>query len=405
MPDYVYNARNLSGGNVAGKLSANSRREALDLLARQSLFPISIEDAHKGQIELKFFKKRIPESLIASTLAQLADLLENGVPVLTAFQVLTKQTTHSTLKEVLTDLHDQVSDGESIDNAFASHPRVFNDLTISIIRAGTEGAFLEDALKRVAKFLEAQAEMRGKIVGAMIYPTILAIVGVVLVTVLVVFFVPMFTPMFKMVVAQGGTLPAATDFLLWAREFILNYYLYIGGGLAFVLFWIRAQASTRWGRRFMDRWKLKLPIMGKLLLESAVSRFCRVFGTLLENGVPILRALEISSTSTGNTILSEAIVKSAENVSSGESLSKPLSDTGIFPPQVMAMLTIAEESNTLETVLIGAADSIERSISRRLDTMVRLIEPLMLLGMGGAVLFIILALLLPVFQMGGNLQI
>ncbi len=404
MPDYVYNARNLAGGDVVGKLSANSRREALELLARQSLFPISIEDARKGQIELKFFKKRIPESLIASTLAQLADLLENGVPVLTAFQVLTKQTTHSTLKEVLTDLHDQVSDGESIDNAFASHPRVFNDLTISIIRAGTEGAFLEDALKRVAKFLEAQAEMRAKILGAMIYPIILAVVGVVLVTVLVVFFVPMFEPMFDQVVAQGGTLPGATIFLLDTRDFLFQYYLYVLGGLAILIFWGRAQLSSKWGRRLLDRWKLKLPIVGRIMLESAVSRFCRVFGTLLENGVPILRSLEISSSSTGNAILSEAIVKSAENVSSGESLSKPLSDTGIFPPQVMAMITIAEESNTLETVLIGVADSVERGTSRRIDTLVRLIEPLMLLGMGGVVLYIILALLLPVFQMGSNIQ-
>ena len=404
MPDYIYSAKTLTGNDVSGKLSANSRREVLDILARQSLFPITIEDAKKGQIELRFFKKKIPDTLIAATLAQLADLMENGVPVLSAFQVLIKQTTHPTLCEVLTDLHDQISDGEAIDNAFASHPRVFNDLTISIIRAGTEGAFLEDAMKRTARFLEQQGELRSKIVGAMMYPLILLVVGTVLVTGLVIFFVPKFEPMFEQVVSQGGKLPFATDVLLAVRTFIQNNYMYLGMGITVCFVWVRAQAATRWGRRLLDKWKLKLPLVGAILLESSVARFCRVFGTLLENGVPILRALDISSTSTGNMVLAEAIAKSAENVSAGESLSKPLFDTGIIPPQVMAMITVAEESNTLESVLVNAADNIERHTARRLDMMVRMLEPLMLLSMAGAILFIILALLLPVFQMGQDIS-
>ena len=404
MPDFVYTARTFDGNDVSGKLSANSRREVLDVLARQSLFPLTIEDAKKGQIEIKLLRARIPDMLIAQTLTQLADLLENGVPVLTAFQVLVKQATHPTLKEVVTDLHDRIADGESIDGAFAAHPKVFNELTISIIRAGTEGAFLEDALKRTARFLEVQGELRSKIIGAMIYPIILLIVGISMVLVLVIFFVPQFQVMFDTLLEQGGSLPFLTVCLLASREFLLQYYHYILIGGAVVFFWLRIQMSTTWGRRFMDRWKLKVPIVGPIFLESAVSRFCRVFGTLLENGVPILRALEISSSSTGNVILADAIAKSAENVSSGESLSKPLADTGIFPPQVMAMLTIAEESNTLESVLLNAADTIERGTTRRLDTLIRLLEPLMLLGMGVVVLIIVLALLVPIFQMMDQLK-
>lgn len=404
MPDYIYTARNLAGTDISGKLTANSRREALDALARQSLFPLSLEDAKKGQIELKFFRSKIPDSLIAQSLTQLAELLESGVPVLSAFQVLVKQTTHPSFKEVLSDIHDQISDGEAVDNAFASHPEVFNDLSLSIIRAGTEGAFLEDALKRTAKFLEIQGELRAKIIGAMIYPIILAVVGVVLVVVLVGVFVPKFQPMFDQVVAQGEQLPGATVFVLALREFMIRYYYYVFAGFAVVFFWFRIQLSSKWGRRFWDRWKLKLPLVGRIMLESAVARFCRVFGTLLENGVPILRALDISSSSTGNVILSEAIAKSAENVSAGESLSKPLVETGIFPPQVIAMITIAEESNTLETVLVNAADTIERTTARRLDTMVRLLEPLMLLLMACIVLFIILALLVPVMSMGTQMN-
>ncbi|MCL2304939.1 MAG: type II secretion system F family protein [Planctomycetaceae bacterium] len=405
MPDFVYTAKSLDGNDVSGKLSANSRREVLDVLARQSLFPLTIEDAKKGHIEIKLFKARIPDMLIAQTLTQLADLLENGVPVLSAFQVLVKQATHPALKEVVTDLHDRVADGEAIDSAFAAHPKVFNDLTISIIRAGTEGAFLEDALRRTARFLEVQGELRSKIIGAMIYPIILLIIGISMVLVLVLFFVPQFQVMFDTVEERGGTLPFMTIALLKFRVFLLRYYHYtlIGGTTVFLWLWI--QMSTAWGRRFLDRWKLKLPVVGQIFLESAVSRFCRVFGTLLENGVPILRALEISSTSTGNVILSDAILKSADNVSSGESLSRPLAETGIFPPQVMAMITVAEESNTLESVLLSAADTIERGTTRRLDMLIRLLGPMMLLGMGVVVLVIILALLVPIFQIISQLQL
>ena len=374
------------------------------MLARQSLFPLTVEDAKKGHIEIKLFRSGIPDMLIAQTLTQLADLLENGVPVLTAFQVLVKQTTHPTLKEVVTDLHDRVADGEAIDSAFAAHPKVFNDLTISIIRAGTEGAFLEDALKRTARFLEVQGELRAKIIAAMVYPIILLIVGISMVLVLIIFFVPQFQVMFDTIEEQGGTLPPMTICLLEFRKFLMQYYHYTLIGGAIVFFGVRIQMSTTWGKRFMDRWKLKLPMAGQIFLESAVSRFCRVFGTLLENGVPILRALEISSTSTGNVILADAINKSADNVSSGESLSKPLAETGIFPPQVMAMVTIAEESNTLESVLLNAADTIERGTTRRLDTFIRMLEPLLLLGMGVVVLVIILALLVPIFQMTSQLQ-
>jgi len=402
MPDFVYTARTKTGETVNGKLTVNTKKEVLDALARQSLFALSVEDAKKGHIELKFFKSRPSEALVAATLQQLAELLENGVSILAAFQVLIKQTRHVTFKEVLTDIYDRVSDGEAIDSAFAAHPGIFNDLTINIIRAGAEGAFLEDSLKRVAKFLEQANEMKGKIVGAMIYPGILCTVGTIMVVVLLTFFVPRFQPMFDQAVSQGGELPFATITLQVGSAFLQKYGLYALGGVVVLFFWIRSQMTTPYGRKLTDRLKLKIPVMGPILLNSAVSRFCRVLGTLLENGVPILKSLDISSHSTGNLILTEAVVKAAENVSSGESLSKPLGDSGIMPPQIMAMITVAEEANALETVLVNAADNIERQVGRQLETFVRLIEPALLLCMGASVMYIIIAILLPIFQMGSN---
>ncbi|MDR3197373.1 MAG: type II secretion system F family protein [Planctomycetaceae bacterium] len=399
MADYVYTARTASGNNVTGKLTANTKREALETLHRLSLFPISVDDANRGRITIKLFRRKVAGSQIAALLGQLADLLENGVPVLAAFQVLIKQTANPVLHNVLTDIHDRIADGEAIDNAFSFHSNIFNDLTISIIRAGTEGAFLEDALRRTAKFLEQQADLKGKIIGAMIYPSILFFVGITVVVVLLIFFVPQFTPFFEQMTAAGHPLPWTTQSLLWIREVLLHYGIYLAGTLVFLAIWIQGQLSTKWGTKIFDRIKLRLPLIGPILLNSAVSRFCRVLGTLLENGVPILRSLDISSQSTGNTILAEAVRRSAENVSSGEPLSKPLADSGIVPPQVMAMISVAEESNTLENVLVNIADTIERTTARQLDTVIRLIEPLMLLIIAGAVFYIIVSMLLPIMNM------
>ncbi|GHT45999.1 type IV pilus biogenesis protein PilC [Planctomycetales bacterium] len=402
MPDYVYTARKLDGGEVSGKISANTNRDVLDSLHRNGLFPLTVNDAKKGEINLQLMRRKVNGTLTAAALTQLADLLENGVPVLEAFQVLSQQTTHPVLKGAIDDIYRRVSEGEAIDAAFSTHRNIFNDLTISVIRAGSEGAFLEDALRRTGKFLEQQAELKGKVIGALIYPAILFFVGITVVIVMLIFFVPQFQPLFDQAKAQGEPLPLPTQSLLWLRDILLKYGLYIAGFLIVAGFWLQAQLATEWGTKIWDRFKLRLPVLGEILLNGAVSRLCRVLGTLLENGVPILRSLEISSQSTGNAVLADTVHRCVESVSSGEPLSKPLSESGIIPPQVMAMISVAEESNTLETVLVNIADSIERTSARQLDTLVRLIEPAMLLVMGAAVFYIIISLLLPMFNMGNS---
>ena len=399
MPDYVYTARNEIGAETTGRVTANTQREALDAIHRLKLFPIRVEDSKKGEISIQLFERRVSDVQVATALIQLADLLENGVPVLHAFQVLEKQTPNPRLKTVIKNVHDRVAEGESIDNAFAAHSAVFNELTVNIVRAGAEGAFLEDALRRIGGFIERQAELREKVMGAMLYPIILLMVAVAALIVIFIFFVPMFEEMYE----EMENLPIATEILFGIRDFILHYGLYAAGVAVVLFIWIRIQLSTSWGIRIWDRFKLRLPVVGNIMLEGAVARFCRVFGTLLTNGVPILKSLEISSQSTGNSILADAVRRSAENVSSGEPLARPLAEAGIVPTQVMAMISVAEESNTLESVLVSAADTIERRTARQLDMLVRILEPAMLLIMGLMVFYIILALLLPMFQMLENL--
>ena len=400
MPEFKYKAKSRAGKDVVGLMTANTRKEALERLAAQKLFPISVEDAHKNDVNVdKWFRKKPPTAAVADFLTQLGELLENGVPVLTAFQALSKQTPNAALREVVQDIGDQVADGQSLDAAFASHSKVFDDLTLSVIRAGNEGAFLEAALKRTAKFIEDQEEIKSRIKGAMIYPSVLATVGVIVVSVLLIAFVPKFEPMFESVVDSGKSLPIATVWLLAFRDFCGKYGFYLLGGLIAFVVWAKIQASTKSGRRFLDKWKLRIPVIGPVAQGSAVSKLCRVLGTLLQNGVPILRALEISARSTGNALLQASVEKAVDAVSAGEPLSKPLQESGLIPPQAMTMISIAEESNTLEKVLLNLSDSLERQLSKKIDFMVRLLEPMMLLMLAGAVFYIILALLLPVFQM------
>jgi general secretion pathway protein F/type IV pilus assembly protein PilC len=279
----------------------------------------------------------------------------------------------------------------------ARHPRAFNELSRSIIRAGGEGGFLEEALERVAKFTDQQAELKGRVMGAMAYPIFLAVFGVTIVTVLVIFFVPKFEDLFARLRAKGE-LPALTDWLLFVSDSVHSYGLIIAVVVAGLLLLIRNQLATEQGKWWLDRVRLKIPQAGTIYQNLAVSRFCRVLGTLLAGGVPIVRSLKISSDSTGNRVLSAAINDAADNITAGESLATPLGASGHFPPNVVEMVAVAEQSNTLETVLTNIADSLEKETWRRLDLFVRLLEPVLLLVLASAVLVIVVALMLPMLK-------
>lgn len=398
MPEFTYTARTASGQDVAGTMTAASKREILAALADRALFPLRVESAEHARPKWRS-GTRIKTQLVATNLLQLSDLLRNGVPLLSALEILREQAVHRGLAEVLGEIRDMVAEGTALDQAFARYPRIFDELTVSMVRAGSEGAFLEDALKRTADFLELQEQLKGRIIGAMTYPAFLAVAGTCVLIVLIVFFVPKFAELFVRIERQGGGLPYATIALLWLSGFLGHYGLFVGGALIGLVVYLRRAAKTPRGRVLVDRWKLKLPLAGSIFLGAAVSRFCRVLGTLLHNGVPLLKALEISSDSAGNRILGQAIRASGQNISSGDTLARPLAQCGLIPRPIMAMISVAEESNNLDNVLVNIADRLDQDIGRRLDIIVRLIEPLMLMIMGVVILFVLVALLMPVFDM------
>jgi general secretion pathway protein F/type IV pilus assembly protein PilC len=399
MPEFAYIARDVTGQKISGTLSAATDREVLSVLANRSLFPVQVT---AEKVATANSKLRVKGQVMATTYSQLAALLKSGVPLLRSMAVLREQSSHKNLKLILDDVHHRVEDGTALADAMARYPRAFSDMAVNMVRAGAEGGFLEDALERVATFTEAQEDLKGRTVSAMAYPCILAMAGVTVVTVLIVFFVPKFAVMFERL-RQRGELPILTDWLLSFSDGLRHWGWLIALALAAVGVWLHFQLRTEAGRRRADWLKIKLPMAGAIFQSFAVARFCRVLGTLLKNGVPILKALEISREAAGNKVLAQAIADATENISSGQSLARPLAASGHFPKMVVEMIAVAEESNTLDRVLIELADGLERRTGRQLDLMVRLLEPVMLLILAAVILFVVVALLVPVIKMSQSL--
>jgi type II secretory pathway component PulF len=396
MPDFAYIARDSAGQRIVGKLTAASEREVIGLLSQKALFPLEVSAERAASQTWR--GRRVRPQLMATTYAQLGDLLSSGVPLLRSLDVLQRQTSHAGLAEILEQVRSHVEEGTSLGDAMLRYPRVFSEMAVNMVRAGSEGGFLEEALGRVAEFTEKQEDLKGRTLGALAYPIFLAVIGTTVVTVLVVFFVPKFAELFSQL-RERGELPIVTDWLLATSNFLRKWGLGVVAVAVVGGFFAKAKLATEQGRLWLDRWRVKIPGAGRIMLNLAVARFCRVLGTLLHNGVPILKSLEISSEATGNRMLAIAVQDAAKNISAGQSLAAPLAASGQFPGTVVEMIAVAEESNTLEAVLINIADGLERRTWRELDLFVRLLEPIMLLLLAGAVLVVVIALLLPVIKM------
>jgi general secretion pathway protein F/type IV pilus assembly protein PilC len=396
MPDFAYTARDAKGLKVTGSVAAQSEREAVATLTGRSLFPIEVK-ADKAAIKAAS-SKRVSGQTMAGISGQMSTLLRSGVSMLRTLAVLRDQTSNKTLKLVLEDVHARVEEGNSLADAMSRYPRVFSEISVNMVRAGSEGGFLEDALERIAQFTEQQEDLKGRTVGALAYPVILAVIGTLVVSVLVIFFVPMFAEIFQQL-RDKNELPILTDILLFISDTLRGYGLLILLVLVGASVLVRARLQTDEGRLWLDTWKLRLPLAGPILRSLAVSRFCRVLGTMLKNGVPILKSLDISREAAGNRVLSLAIAGAAENITAGQSLAKPLAASKEFPQTVVEMIAVAEESNSLDRVLVEVANSLETRTVRQLDLMVRLLEPLMLMVLAGIVLCVVIALLMPIIRM------
>jgi len=394
MPTYEYRAKTPAGEDVTGLIQADNEMAVTRTLDEKQLFPIRVAEQaeRRGPVG-----RRVRIRDVAICYGQLADLLRAGVPMLRALQTVARATRSAHLAHVLRAVHDEISAGETMADAVAQHPDVFSPLHAAMIRAGEQAGFLEDVLTNLGEFLERQDELRSRVRGAMIYPLILVAFGIAAVTVILVHFVPKFRKFF------GSTdLPLPTRILFAISDGLRQWPVLVAGVVA-VAACVVALWRSRAVRMAWARWQLKLPLLGRLLRTICVSRFCRILGTMLHNGVPILQALAISKDATGNAMLAERIEDAAESVRAGQTLADPLRGDDLFPPEILEMMAVAEESNQLEKVLVQIAETVDRRTERQLDVLVRLIEPLILVMIAAVIGMVAVGLLYPIFTIADRL--
>jgi len=395
MPTFAYKARSNTGEQVNGTVVADTAAAAARVLDERTLLPIEVREVKAaGRSIFTGGARRISASKISILYEQLADLLRAGVPVLRAIQVLGKQSSVHGLARVLREVHDDVSGGATLADAMDRHPNAFSPLHVSMIRAGEKGGFLEEVLARVSEFIRRQDDLKNKFLGSMIYPCILLGVGFTAIVFIMSFVVPRIRQLLEQ---QELPLPSRIVFAL--SDGLAQHYVALTGVVLAVIIILVGFFQTEAGKDAWARIQLRMWGIGPIYTMVALCRFCRIFGTLLANGIQILHALRIAKDSTGNCILADAIDQASDAVGAGESLTTPLMKSAVFPPAMLDMIAVAEESNTLDRVLVEIADTQETRTARQLDLFVRLLEPLMLLLMGAMLLFIAIALLLPILRM------
>jgi general secretion pathway protein F/type IV pilus assembly protein PilC len=398
MGQFAYTARSSTGGRVNGNMEADSEAAVLRALEERLLFPIRIEEKEDRMGVSAVKGKGVRSRDIGTMYGQLADLLSSGVPLLRSLDTLTKSTVNRNLVVLLKDIRASVADGKSLNESMREYPNAFPILHTAMVQAGERASMLVTVLQSLAGFIERLDELRSKVLGAMIYPALLTTVGLGVMVLALVFFVPKFEPLLADI---EMALPTQIIFGLSGvlRTHWYAVLLALGGLGAGAWSLLRTESS----RLLMERWQIKIPVVGTALRMVAITRFCRILGTMLENGVPLLQALAIAKDATGSSLMSERIVLAMESVREGKSLIVPLREGGLFPEQVLAMLAVAEESNKLQKVLLQISDTVERRTNQQVDQAVRLIEPVILCLVAAGIGFLALGLLLPIFTMASSL--
>ncbi|MGN6386622.1 MAG: type II secretion system F family protein [Verrucomicrobiota bacterium] len=398
MSQFAYIAITGSGQKVGGELEADNEAAVLRLLEEKSLFPVTVTPKGAQRNERARKGKGVRGRDVGTMYGQLADLIGSGGPLLRAIDTLIKSTPNRNLVVVLKEIRGAVADGKSLNESMKQFPEIFPILHTSMIQAGERASMLQTVLMSLSGFIERLDELRSKVLGAMIYPALLVFVGVSVMIGALIFFVPKFEPLLANV---QQTLPTR---LIFGMSIVVRSYWYIVIiALVIVIAVAWSTLRTESSKRLMERWRLKVPVVGTALRMVAITRFCRILGTMLANGVPMLQALQIARGATGSTLMGDRIAEAAESVREGKSLTSPLSKGGLFPEQIIAMLSVAEESNQLEKVLLQISDTVERRTNREVDQAVRLVEPLILCVVAAAIGFLALGLLLPIFTMASSL--
>lgn len=400
MANYRYIALTSGGERVVGVLAGASEQAVLAELETRRLTPVQVAE-HEERASL--FGKRVGTRQLATAYTQLADLLRAGVSLMRGLRLLGASKSSPRLAAVFSEVGDAVAEGTELAEAMAARPDVFPRIHVAMVRAGEKGGFLDQVLARLGTFLQAQADLRARVIGSLIYPAVLVFVGVAVLGIVFGVFVPKFRPMFSKM-DEEGNLPGLTHAVLGLGDLVSAWGPVIAAVLVvgLIAFW-RLVRKPETARK-IDAITLKVPIIGPLVGALAIARFCRILGTMLGNSIPMLAAMQIAREAAGNAVLEDAIVKATEAVRQGQPLAPPLAESGLFAPDIVEMITVGEQANNLDEVLLTVAQTLESRIERMLQVALKLVEPLLLLLMAVVVGFVAAGLVLPISQMGSSVR-
>jgi general secretion pathway protein F len=401
MPVFAYRGLAANGRSVAGVVDADSVRTARGKLRERGIFPTDLaeeEPVVKRSLSdyLPSFGRRIPPTELSLLTRQLSSLLGAGVQLVDALAALADQSARPVTKRLISQIRERVREGTSLGDALAAHPETFSDLYIGMVRAGEAAGALEVVLNRIADFNESQAEFKAQVTHALTYPIIMVCVGSAIMFFLMGYVVPQVATIFQQ---NNAALPLPTVILITISNFISSYWmlllLLIVGTIAAVIYAL----STRRGRRFYDTWLLRMPYIGGTVTRVLCARFSRTLATMLQSGVQLLPALASVKHVITNALLADAVEESRTSIREGHGMTHPLAQSGLFPPLLIEMIRVGERTGEVESMLERVADTYEREVARSLDQLTTLLEPLMTLAMAGIILFMMLAILLPIFQL------
>jgi type IV pilus assembly protein PilC len=402
MDVYVWEGRSRKGTMERGELSAANEAAVRLALRRQQIQAIKIEAKPKDVLRgLKFSRrKKVKEKDIVVFTRQFATMIDAGLPLVQCLEILASQQDNAILKEILLKVKADVEAGSTFADALRKHPAVFNELYCNLVTAGETGGILDTILNRLAAYIEKSMNLKKKVKGAMVYPIAVLVIAMIVVIGMLVFVIPVFQKMFA---DMGGTLPAFTQMVINLSDFMRRYFLLVGAMLVALYFVFQRYYKTESGQETVDRQLLKLPIFGNLIRKVAIAKFTRTLGTMLSSGVPILEGLDIVARTSGNKIIEKAILKTKMSIGEGKTIAEPLAASGVFPPMVVQMISVGESTGALDSMLSKIADFFDDEVDAAVANLTSLLEPLLMVFLGGAIGAIVVAMYLPIFQMASVL--
>ena len=402
MPVFAWEGRTRNGEIMSGQMEAESEPEIANRLRAQGI-TLSKAKKRARSIKLKIpFRGGVKEKDLVVFTRQFATMIDAGLPIVQCLDILATQTPAKNFARVLADVKLQVESGATFSDSLRKHPKVFNDLYVNLIQAGEVGGILDTILARLGEYIEKAMKLKGQVKGAMIYPIAIMCVAVGVVILLLWKVIPIFESMFKDF--GGGALPKPTQVVISMSKGFMNNKIIILGFLITLVFAIPAILSNKKGRAVFDKFILKVPFIGSVLRKVAVARFTRTMGTLLSSGVPILDAMHIVAKTAGNVVIHDAIMYTRARVAEGKNMADPLMETKVFPPMVVQMIGVGEQTGAMDAMLQKIADFYEEEVDVAVSAMTKMMEPMMMVFLGGIVGGLIIAMYMPIFEMAGNIK-